>query len=66
MISMVPRYEFELKIKKFDVDRKRDMYDMPSRINREEEEKEKVVETMEFKSLTAVEVMRKLIDYLRD
>ena len=58
-ISLLPRYEFELKIKKFDFERQ-----MPYDYPKEEREKEKLTETMEFKSLTAIEVVRKLLDYL--
>ncbi|TVL99558.1 MAG: hypothetical protein CV087_17515 [Candidatus Brocadia sp. WS118] len=53
------RYEFELTVKHYGKEQKFSPYE------REKEPEEKLMENLEFKSLTAVEVMRKLLDYVR-
>ena len=55
------RYEFELVVKHYGVKNEPRRYDEVLEKKPEEELKE----NLEFKSLTAVEVMRKLLDYVR-
>lgn len=56
------RYEFDLTIKKYgNKNQERGMYD-PS--PREEKRTEELKEKLTFNSRTAVEVIRKLLDYL--
>lgn len=65
MFDRSDRYEFELTVKHFGIKNEpRDMY-MGNRDPEEKKPVEELKEKLEFKSLTAVEVMRKLLDYVR-
>lgn len=57
------RYEFDLRVRKFRVEVK-DPYPR-STTAVDPENQETMIEDLSFKSLSALEVMRKLIDYLR-
>ena len=53
-------YEFDLTIRKYGF--KSDPYYNP--VNRREDEKPEVIEELKFNSLSSVEVIRKLLDYI--
>ena len=60
-----PRFEFDLTIKKYGVKSSdRGMYDPPP--PRDEKPKEELLEKLTFNSRGAVEVIRKLLDYIRE
>lgn len=57
------KIEFDLTIRKYGD--KHNIYDYPT-WKRGEEPKLEVIEELKFRSLSVVEVMRKLLDYIRD
>lgn len=65
MFDRSDRYEFELTVKHYGIKNEpRSPYD-GIRGRDEKKPEEELKEKLEFKSLTAVEVMRKLLDYVR-
>ena len=57
------KYEFDLTVKKFG-EKARDMYEDRPMDGKSKEVKMELMEKLEFKTLSAVEVIRKLLDYI--
>ena len=66
MAIFLNKIEFDLTVKKYGEKGNRSMYDPPMRMNDDKEPELEIKEELNFKSLSALEVMRKLLDYLRD
>lgn len=66
MATLLNKIEFDLTIRKYGEKRSsRTMYD-PYPMKEDKEPELEVQEELKFKSLSVVEVMRKLLDYIRD
>ena len=61
MAIRVGKYEFDLTVKHYGYKPARGMYDYPME---SKELKQELLEELEFKTLSAVEVIRKLLDYI--
>jgi hypothetical protein len=66
MAFYLSKVEFDLTVKKYGEKGNMSMYDPPMRLNNDKEPEFEVKEELNFKSLSAVEVVRKLLDYLKD
>lgn len=66
MAYILNKVEFDLTVKKWGEKGNRSIYDAPIRYKDNEEPELEIKEELNFKSLSATEVIRKLLDYLTD